>query len=153
MCDKNIEFEIIDINIVFYNNLMDIIQNLLNKINCDFSNLKNNIKYANILLNEKSKLELELQQKLDDINKTNTTPQTTGNLVVSDKLKILIKNKNICDIVLFLMGRTSFIRGYCSALLITKINKKYYKLLNKTITTATNLENDLFNLHECLCVK
>ena len=149
-CEEDIELQIIILNIDFFENLLTIIKIFKNNILCCKSNDE---KYTNSLLNDKHKLEVELKLKLDKINKTNTNSQTMGNLVVTDKLKILAKNKNICNIILFLMGRTSYIRGYCSALLITPLPKKYYKLLNKTISHATKLENELFDTYECLCSK
>ena len=116
-CDeKDLQYKIIDLNIEFYNRLMDIITNFMNNVRCDKNNLNKN---ASELIKKKSKLEIELKNKL--------------------------------DIVLFLMGRTSFIRGYCSSLLITCINKKYKKKIIKVIEKATKLENDLFDLHYCVC--
>ena len=91
-----------------------------------------------------------LKDKLDIINKKNTLPQIIGNLVISDKLKILMKDNNLCSILLFLTGRTTYIRGYCAALLITPLPTKYDIQLAKTINDATKLENELFIFQECL---
>jgi hypothetical protein len=149
MCcaEKDLQYKIININIEFYNTLMDIITVFMNNVKCNTNNLNKN---TSDLIKKKAELEIVLKNKLDSIS-TNTNQQTTGNLNVSDKLKILAKKRNVCNIILFLMGRTSFIRGYCSALLITCINKKYKKKLIKVIEKATKLENDLFDLHYCLC--
>ena len=79
-----------------------------------------------------------------------TEPQVNGNFVVSDKLKILIEENNLCNILLFLMGRTAFIRGYCSALLITIKSDCVMEKIQKTITDATILENELFDYQQKL---
>ena len=149
MFDNKIELLIIELNIIFFNAIILLIDRYLISIECN-NTKKNIIRQNKILLLNKKKLELELKDKLDKINKNNTIPQTIGNLIVSDKLKILMKENNICNILLFLSGRTSYIRGYCAALLITKLDPKYYIQLAKTIDDATKLENELFIFQQYL---
>ena len=138
------EIKIILLNLEFYNNLMKIIKTYIKTFKC-------NKNAALILLTDKQKLETELKNKIDEIkNDIITEPQVNGNFVVSDKLKILIEENNVCNILLFLMGRTSFIRGYCSALLITIKCDCVIEKIQKTITKATDLENELFEYQQKL---
>ena len=140
------ENQIILLNIVFYNNIIKIIKIYMHTAECD----KN---AGNKLLVEKFNLEMELKIAIDKINNVETKEQTNGNFAVSDKLKILIKENNFCSILLFLMGRTSFIRGYCSGLLITELTNKIKKKLQYIIEKATKLENELFDYQQKLYKK
>ena len=149
MGDNKIQLETIETNIIFFIALIHLIDRYLISIECN-NTRKNIIRQNKILLLNKKKLELELKNKLDKINKNNTIPQTIGNLVISDKLKILMRENNICSTLLFLTGRTTYIRGYCAALLITPLPPKYYTQLAKTIDNATKLENELFIFQQCL---
>jgi hypothetical protein len=135
--------EIILLNIEFYNNLMKIILIYIETVECD----KN---AGKTLLSKKHVLETELKNKLDIINKTKTDQQTTGNINVSDKLKILLEEGNLCNILLFLMGRTSFIRGYLTALLLYVNCENIIRKINKTLAKANSLENKLFDYQQKL---